>query len=200
MTERMTELVDKIIQLQAELDREIEARRRGMGWTLKDRMIEFEEGLALQHRKMRIGVRRYLRQSELLTVVTAPVIYSLIIPMALADAWVSLYQAICFRAYGIARVERSQYFAFDRHRLGYLNIIQSINCLFCAYANGVVSYVREISSRTEQYWCPIKHALKTVDPHDRYQAFLEYGDAGGFRDRLNAFRDGLRAEALAKDG
>ena len=171
-----------------------------MGWTLKDRMIEFEEGLALQHRKMRIGVRRYLRQSQFLTILTAPVIYSLIIPMALADAWVSLYQAICFRAYGIARVERSQYFAFDRHRLGYLNIIQSINCLFCAYANGVVSYVREVSSRTEQYWCPIKHALKTVDPHDRYRAFLEYGDADGFRDRLNAFRDGLREEALAKNG
>jgi hypothetical protein len=52
--------------------------------------------------------------------------------------------------------------------------------------------VREISSRTEQYWCPIKHALRIADPHQRYFEFLEYGDADGYRARLGEFRRRLR--------
>ena len=57
---------------------------------------------------------------------------------------------------------------------------------------------REIASRTEQYWCPIKHALKPIDPHRRYYEFLEYGDADGYRDRLERFREQLRTEAPAE--
>jgi hypothetical protein len=92
---------------------------------------------------------------------------------------------------------RDDYIAFDRGRLTYLNVIERLNCAFCAYANGVIGYVREIASRTEQYWCPIKHAVKISDPHRRYYEFLEYGDAEGYRARLNEFRARLRAEPLA---
>lgn len=119
----------------------------------------------------------------------------MIIPMLLIDGWASLYQAICFRAYGIPRVRRSQYILFDRRHLAYLNWIEKLNCVYCGYANGVVAYVREISSRTEQYWCPIKHALRVSEPHQRYYAFLEYGDAEGYRARLGEFRERLKAEA-----
>jgi hypothetical protein len=31
----------------------------------------------------------------------------------------------------------------DRHRLGYLNVIEKANCVYCSYANGVVAYVRD---------------------------------------------------------
>jgi hypothetical protein len=34
-----------------------------------------------------------------------------------------------------------------------------------AYANGVFAYVREVGSRTEQYWCPIKHARRVLGVH-----------------------------------
>jgi hypothetical protein len=53
---------------------------------------------------------------------------------------------------------------------------------------------REIGARTEQYWRPIKHALRITDPHQRYFEFLEFGDADGYRTRLDEFRDGLRTE------
>jgi hypothetical protein len=112
--------------------------------------------------------------------------------LALIDVWASLYQAICFRAYRITRVPRSRYVVLDRGRLAYLNGIEAVNCVFCEYANGVVAYVREIASRTEQYWCPIKHALRVSDPHERYARFIEYGDAEGYRPRLEAFREALR--------
>jgi len=59
---------------------------------------------------------------------------------------------------------------------------------------GVFAFVREVGSRTEQYWCPIKHALRVSDPHRRYYEFLEYGDAEGYRARLEAFRTALRQD------
>jgi len=195
MTEHMRALADDILRLQAELDREIEARRKILGWHLRDRFIEFEEGIALEHRRLRRSAASLLARSPLGTLLSAPVIYSLIVPLLIMDGWASLYQAICFRVYRIPRVRRSDHIVFDRQHLGYLNVIEATNCLFCGYANGVIGYVREIASRTEQYWCPIKHALRVSDPHQRYHAFLEYGDAEGYRTRLEAFRDQLRAEA-----
>ncbi|MDR3508589.1 MAG: hypothetical protein P4L64_11875 [Caulobacteraceae bacterium] len=199
MTQRMQELASEIVRLQGELDREIESRRKVLGWTLKKRIVEFEKGVVISHKALKKGVAKFLGGSSMATVVTAPVIYSLIAPMLIMDAWVSLYQAICFRAYHIPQVRRSDYLAFDRRHLRYLNVIEAINCQFCAYANGVIAYVREVSSRTEQYWCPIKHALKIADPHQRYYDFLEFGDADGYRGRLDEFRSRLREDGAPKE-
>lgn len=194
MTQRMKEIADQIVGLQAELDREIERRRKALGMTLSGKIGEFEMGVAAEHRRLRLGVTKFLGRTSLAVILTAPVIYSLIVPLVIVDVWVSAYQAICFRAYRIPRVQRRDYIAFDRNRLGYLNVIERLNCSFCGYANGVVAYVREVSSRTEQYWCPIKHAVKVSDPHRRYYDFLEFGDAEGYRARLDEFRARLRAD------
>ncbi len=193
MTERMHDLATEILRLQGELDREIERRRKSLGVALTERIGEFEQGVVAEHRRLKVGVGRFLAQSSLLTTITAPVIYSLIVPLLLVDIWISLFQAICFRAYGIARVRRADYIVFGRQHLAYLNSIEAANCLFCAYANGLIAFAREIGSRTEQYWCPIKHALRIPDAHQRYYKFLEYGDADGYRARLTDFRDRLRA-------
>lgn len=195
MTQRMQDLAGEIVRLQGELDREIEQRRRALGWALKEQIGEFEQGIAAEHRKFRKTFVKFFGDTTPAVVLTAPVIYSLIVPMVIVDAWVSAYQAICFRAYRIPRVKRGDYIAFDRGKLTYLNAIEALNCAFCAYANGVVAYVREVSSRTEQYWCPIKHAVKITDPHRRYYEFLEFGDAEGYRARLKDFRERLRTEA-----
>lgn len=194
MPRRIEQLAAEIVRLQGELDREIESRRASLGWKLKEGMVEFEHGITEGNRRLRLGVRSFLARSPVATVATAPVIYSLIIPLVLIDVWASFYQAVCFRAYRIPRVRRSQYIVVDRDRLSYLNFIEVLNCLYCEYANGVIAYVREISSRTEQYWCPIKHALTITDPHLRYYQFLEYGDAEGYRSRLEEFRKRLRSE------
>lgn len=151
MTQRMQDLADEIIGLQAKLDIEIEKRRKVLGWKLKEQFVEFEEGIVAQHRLLRMGIPRYFAQTSLATVVTAPIIYSLIIPFVIADLWVSLYQMICFRVYQIKLVRRSDYIVFDRRHLSYLNGIEALNCAFCAYGNGLIGYIGEISSRTEQY-------------------------------------------------
>jgi len=199
MTHGIEAIAKEIVRLQAELDREIENRRRSFGLVLKGRFAEFEHGLVAEHRKLRTGVARFLRRSSLSAILSAPVIYSMIVPLVLMDLWTSLYQAICFRTYAIQRVRRSDFIALDRGRLAYLNWIEALNCLYCGYGNGVIAYAREVASRTEQYWCPIKHAIRISSPHERYLSFLEYGDAEGYRARLASFRAALRQPDGAAD-
>ncbi len=200
MTARMRDLAAEIVRLQGELDREIESRRKVLGLELKERIGEFEFGVAANHRRLKLGMVKFFGGTSPAVVLTTPVIYSLLIPLVIADAWISAYQVICFPAYGIPQVKRSDYLAFDRKKLAYLNVIEAMNCEFCGYANGLAAYFREISSRTEQYWCPIKHAVKITDPHQRYYEFLEYGDAEGYRTRLDEFRSRLSTEKIPAPG
>jgi LSD1 subclass zinc finger protein len=76
----------------------------------------------------------------------------------------------------------------DRRHLRYLNGMERFNCAYCEYVNGVIAYVQEIAGRTEQYWCPIKHALAMKTRHGRYTHFLEYGDADQWRQRFEEVR------------
>jgi hypothetical protein len=125
---------------------------------------------------------------------SAPIIYSLIIPFAVVDAWVSIYQAICFRVYGIPQVRRGRYMVFDRAGLRYLNALEKLNCAYCSYVNGVIAYVREVGSRTEQYWCPIKHARRVLGAHPRYPDFEEYGQGEQYKEKLETLRAKLAKE------
>ena len=120
--------------------------------------------------------------------ISIPFVYGLLLPIALLDATVSAYQAVCFRLWRVPAVRRSEHLILDRHRLPYLNGAQKLNCLYCGYANGVLSYAREIASRTEQYWCPIKHAVDPPAPHARYANFIDQADIAGFNERSPALR------------
>lgn len=104
----MQELAAEIVRLQTELDREIERRHRELGWSITGRLVHFEEGIvALQYRLFRVGIRAFMRKAPFATVLTAPVVYSMIVPLALLDLWATLYQAICFRAYADLWGERA---------------------------------------------------------------------------------------------
>jgi hypothetical protein len=142
---------------------------------------------ALQ-RRQRIGLWRYISHANAATVLTSPVTYSVLLPFLVLDLWATVFQAICFRAWGVKLVRRRQFFAIDRHRLPYLNGVEKLNCLYCSYANSVIAYVREIAARTEQYWCPIRHARRVRDTHGRYDLFAPYGDAASYRTRLDDLR------------
>lgn len=128
-----------------------------------------------------------------LLVLTAPIIYGMLLPIAFADAFASLYQAVCFRVYRIPRVTRSEYVVFDRAKLAPLSWAEKFNCVYCEYANGVVAYVREVIARTEWYWCPIKHAREIPDPHAHYDRFIGYDEVQDFRDQRKAARHACRA-------
>jgi len=188
------DLAARISELERELEDELGRAREGWRFRLDRGRIRFERDVRLAHKRLRQSIPRFIREANLLSVATAPIIYSLIVPFALLDLWVSLYQRICFPIYGIARVRRRQYIVIDRHHLAYLNGIEKMNCVFCGYANGVIAFVREVGGRTEQYWCPIRHARRVRSPHAQYREFLDYGDAQGYRKRLPVLRNQLKPD------
>lgn len=187
MADAIARLISQIRELEGELEAELKAKREKFRYTLEGKRVVFEKEIRLRHRALRIGLLRFLRESSFATVATAPVIYSLVVPLAVLDLMVALYQLICFPVYGIPRVSRGKYVVIDRHRLAYLNGIEKLNCVYCGYANGVVAWVQAVAARTEQYWCPIKHS-RPGRPHDRYPEFLDYGDAEGYRERFDEQR------------
>lgn len=175
-----------------DLERDVMAQQQRWGYRLHRGRVRFDEEASRAHKRDKRSLRAFVAESSFLNLLTAPVIYSLILPLLLLDAWVTIYQWICFPIYGIAAVPRRPYFAMDRHRLGYLNAIEKINCDYCSYANGLIAYVREIAARTEQYWCPIKHSRTISSPHSRYHLFVDYGDGTGYRHHLPSLRRALR--------
>ncbi len=195
MNERISTLVQGIKALEAELEVELARRRIELNFVVHEGKVRFEQIVIARHRAARMGLTRYVLDSRPLMVLSAPLIYSLILPFALLDGFVSAYQAVCFRIYGIPLVRRQDYFIFDRGYLAYLNAIEKLNCVYCSYANGLIGYVREVASRTEQYWCPIKHARRVISAHDHYAAFLDYGDADAWRREVPTLRQELQKSA-----
>jgi len=185
-------IVKRLRKLQEELEQEIEQllteKQQQFSYSLEKRKVRFEQSMKALQRRYKIGAFRYLRDARIGHLLTIPIIYLAIIPFVLLDLTATIYQQICFRVYGIPLVGRSSYLVIDRQQLAYLNIFQKINCAYCGYGNGLIEYVREIVARTEQYWCPIKHARRTPDPHRLVDGFIDYGDAEAFGERLKAIQ------------
>ncbi len=188
----LDEILGRLQSLQAELEDEIDRilseKRELFHYTYERGKVHFEHGFKALLRTQRTGIFAYLRSSRLSHILSAPIIYSVSIPLLLLDVMITLYQHICFRIYKIPRVSRSDYFCIDHQHLAYLNIIEKFNCMYCSYGNGLVEYSREIIARTEQYWCPIKHAKRTPDPHHLVDRFVDYGDAEAYKKNLERFQ------------
>ncbi|MDO9519667.1 MAG: hypothetical protein Q7L19_05585 [Pseudohongiella sp.] len=187
MSKRATEIANEIRRLERELRQEIQHIRIN-SFEIRENTIRFKDDVLARHRQQMLSVFNYLRQAKLKHVISQPFIWLCLLPAIFMDLVVSLYQAICFPLYGIPKVRRRDHVIFDRHHLRYLNIIEKLNCLFCSYFNGVISFVREVAARTEQYWCPIKHAAQLKNIHSRYHTFAEYGDSDQYRERLPEIR------------
>lgn len=187
---QMTVLMDKMRSVEAEIEAELARQQEALRFHFENRRVVFEKEVLEIHRAIKTRALRYLFHANPLMVLTAPIIYSLLIPVALLDVCVSVFQAICFTIYKIPKVRRRDYLVFDRHHLAYLNFIEKTNCAYCSYANGVIAFAREVAARTEVYWCPIKHARRVLGPHPYYQKFADFGDADGFQEQLNHAPDG----------
>jgi hypothetical protein len=194
MPAQLDALMDKLRSVESEIEAELTRRREELRFRIENRRIIFEQDVKRIHQAIKTRSSRYFIDANPLIVLSAPVIYSLIVPIALMDLWVMAYQAVCFPVYGIPKVRRRDYLVFDRHHLAYLNTIEKINCGYCSYCNGAIAFVREVASRTEVYWCPIKHARRILGPHPHYQGFADFGDAEAFRARLEQLKDGVKIE------
>ncbi len=198
LDEILSRLQQMQLELEEEIDRLLQEKRQQFHYTLKQGKVRFEQGFKALQRRQRIGLWRYLRNAKLAHILSAPIIYSVIFSLVLLDLMITIYQQSCFRIYGIPLVRRADYMRVDRLQLSYLNAIEKINCLYCSYGNGLIEYCREISARTEQYWCPIKHAQRTPDPHKRMEQFADFGDAESYKKRLVELRKSW--DELKKEG
>ncbi|MGI4815911.1 MAG: hypothetical protein ACRYG5_16500 [Janthinobacterium lividum] len=199
MNDKIAQLLARIKALEDELKSALHENEAPLLYHFKGKRVEFDGEVRVAHRASHVGLFKWFRNSHPPTVLVAPVIYGLIVPLLIFDMGLFVYQAICFPVYGIEKVKRSDYIALDRWHLGYLNFIEKFNCTYCAYANGVIAYGREIAARTEQYWCPIKHAHKLLGTHARYERFIRYGDAEAYQQRLSEFRAALAPDADKPD-
>ena len=194
MDSKIRHILTQINTLEDELRTALHDRETPLFYQIKGQRVEFTAAIRKAHRQMRTGIFRWMAAISLRNLMAAPVIYGMILPFMFLDIGITLYQAISFPIYRIGKIRRADYIDIDRHHLGYLNLIERFNCNYCAYANGVLAYAVEIAARTEQYFCPIKHARKILGSHARYARFLEYGDAAQYQSRLEAFRRALQDE------
>lgn len=190
MTNPFERLRDALDEIGDEIEAELARQREKFRYKIERGRVRFDAEARKRQRGARERLGSFLSHTRPLVVLSAPVIYSLIIPFALLDLFVTVYQAICFPIYGIDKVRRADHIAIDRHHLQYLNGLQKMNCVYCGYCTGVISWVREVAARTEAHWCPIKHARKIAGPHRHYAGFADYGDSARFRDQLDERRKG----------
>jgi hypothetical protein len=188
MGTNLEDIFARIKKLQNELDQEIQKKEEEFFYKIRGKRVYFEKEIKRHHKIFVKSIYRYLSDAALLNILTVPVIWSCIVPAVIMDIVVSVYHAVCFRVYKIPRVRREDYIVIDRHSLRYLNPIEKINCVYCGYFNGLIAYVQEVAARTEQYWCPIKHARRVVKIHSRYSKFIDYGDAQGYKEHLEKIR------------
>jgi len=202
MSNRLNDILEEIKELEKAVETEMKRREEELKYQVRKRKVIFEKEIKALHKKMAASLFSYVIKSSLLTVISAPIIYAMIIPALVLDICLWIYQVICLPIYGIPRVKRKDHIILDRHFLKYLNILERINCDYCSYFNGLASYATEIAARTEQYWCPIKHASGKTQRHSRYHLFFDYGDAQAYKAKLadlrNKYDDLERKPILSK--
>ena len=198
MNGKVRQILDQITQLEEELNAELEEQRSRLRYQVEGKRVVFEQALKEAHQRVKLGVFHWFLTVRPQNYLTMPVIYGAALPIVLFDLSVSLYQAICFPVYGIPKIKRADYIVFDHQHLAYLNIIEKVHCLYCSYSVGMLAYASEIIARTEQYFCPIKHACKVLASHSRYERFLDYGDGHDFHRKLDEFRMALAREEIGQ--
>jgi hypothetical protein len=182
------DLSQRIRVLEKELQTALAEKEQAFRYRWIKGRAKFEEAALTQHRSLKFGLLSYILKSRILAVLSAPIIYLGVIPFCLLDLFLALFQGVCFPVYGVPKVKRADYIIFDRGHLKYLNVLERLNCAYCSYANGLLAYATEVAARTEQHWCPIKHARRLRAPHSRYPHFFDYGDAQRYQQQVERVR------------
>lgn len=188
MNENIRRLSDQMATLDDDLRKAIQEQEASAAAQFKGKRAEFEASIRDTHRRLKQGFFQWLVTNRPQNLITGPIIYNMIVPMLFLDLCVSVYQATCFPIYKIAKVRRRDYIVYDRQQLEYLNFIEKFHCTYCAYGNGLMAYVTEIVARTEEYFCPIKHAKKVLGVHARYSRFMSFGEAEDYANKLEKIR------------
>jgi len=186
--DRLEKVFAEFREAEKNLVRELQRKQQEFYYEIRRGKVHFTEAARLRQKDFLKRLANFFRDAPLLVLLTTPLIWFCLLPIVFLDLVLTIYQAVCFPIYGIPKARRADFILLDRRRLAYLNLIEKLNCEYCSYANGIFAYATEVAARTEQYWCPIKHALRMKGVHGRYQYFFDYGDAEGYRTRIEQVR------------
>jgi hypothetical protein len=200
MNNNIAKILAQMAALEDDLRIAVNEQESKIFFVIKGKRVQFESSAKAAHRKLKKNFFRWLVTNRPQNLITGPIIYSMVFPLILFDLCISFYQFTCFPIYGINKVKRSNYIVFDRHQLEYLNFIEKLHCTYCEYGNGLMGYVTEVLARTEEYFCPIKHAHKILGTHGHYNRFLAYGDAADYEAKLEEYRLGLGRQKEKEKG
>jgi hypothetical protein len=84
----------------------------------KTQLTSFSKETLNEHRRLKTSAWAQIRSARFLVILSVPLIYACVVPLALLDLFVAVYQWICFPIYGIPKVRRRDYLIFDRGRFG----------------------------------------------------------------------------------
>jgi hypothetical protein len=189
VTKTEDDLSQRIRALERELQTVLAEKEQAFRYRWERGKAKFEDAALSRHHELKLSLPAYILHSRFLVFVSAPVIYLGFLPFFLLDLFLIIYQGVCFPIYGIPKVRRADYVVFDRAQLKYLNLLERFNCFYCSYGNGLCAFLAEVAARTEQHWCPIKHARRLRSPHSRYSHFFDYGDAEQYRRQVETVRN-----------
>jgi hypothetical protein len=188
MNDKIREIVEEIEAMKLKLSEELAEQESHISYEIQNGYVKFEKDVLQKQKENMKNLLAWFREVPLLHFLTAPLIYGMVIPAILLDVLIFIYQQVVFRVFKFKLIKRSDYIVFDRHYLGYLNPVEKLNCVYCSYMNGLMQYVSAIASRTEFYFCPIKHAKKVAYDHDYYKDYLVYGDEDDYQKKLKELR------------
>lgn len=191
MSDKIKEIIAEIEAMKVKLGEEISQQESHISYEIHNGYVKFEKDVLEKQKENMKNLFAWFGEVSLLQFLAAPIIYGMVIPAILFDVLIFIYQQVVFRIFKFEFLKRSDYIVFDRHYLGYLNPIEKLNCVYCSYINGLMQYASAIASRTEFYFCPIKHAKKIAYKHEFYDDFLVYGDENDYQKKLQALRDTL---------
>ena len=188
MSDKIRDIIAEIEAMKVKLGKEIADQESNISYEIQNGYVKFEKDVLAKQKENMKNLLAWFREVPLLHFLTALIIYGIVIPAILLDVLIFIYQQVVFRVFKFKFLKRSDYIVFDRHYLGYLNPVEKLNCVYCSYVNGLMQYASAIASRTEFYFCPIKHAKKVAYDHDYYHDYLAYGDEGDYQKKLKELR------------
>lgn len=183
--QRIAKILETIEKLKKDLRKEYLGLQEKYDFFVQKRKIVFSLGAKNKQRAQKMNVWIYALTPDIKHLISMPFIYWMIFPAIILDIFLYFYQWAALLFYWIPRAERKDYFIYDRRFLVYLNIIQKFNCLYCSYVNWLFAFAVEVGSRTEQYWCPIKHAVNSDSEHKYFKYYSDYWDPEWFNEIFN---------------
>ena len=189
MNSKIKEMIEEIETMKKRLGDEIAKEEAHISFEIRNGSVHFEKEMIENQKENMMHLWAWFREIPFVQLLSAPVVYMMVLPALLLDVMLFVYTNVVSRVFKIRFGKRSDYLVFDRQYLGYLNVVEKLNCLYCAYFNGLMQYASAVAGRTEFYFCPIKHAKKIAYKHEFYDAFLPYGEGKEYQKNLKDLRN-----------